>query len=277
MSKILIEEPLDNLALIHGQPLKNLPNDLYIPPDALRIFLEAFEGPLDLLLYLIQKHDFEILNIPISDVTRQYVQYIELMQTLQLDLAAEYLVMAAVLMEIKSRMLLPRPKAENQLLEDPRRELIQQLQEYAKIKKAALMLNQHSQVGRDVLPVYIEAPDIPSDIIIPNISLSALLYAMQGVLEREAFFLAHQVSQEPLSVRERMSLILESLKLQNKIPFLALLTPGEGRAGIVVTILAILELVREGLIRLTQLDSFETMAVMTLNLEDLPQTGRNLN
>lgn len=251
-------------AIVQGQPLDTLPTDLYIPPEALRVFLENFEGPLDLLLYLIQRHHFDILNIPIAEVTRQYLQYVELMKELHLDLAAEYLVMAAILMEIKSRLLLPvphDPDSDQPATDDPRTRLIQQLQEYARYKQAAQDLDALPRLGRDLLPVSVTIPEIPKEIIVPNIPWPALLQAMREIMQRVAFFTSHQVLREPLSVRERMSFILETLKTTPYTDFINLFTLEEGRAGAVVTLLAILELVKESLIQLTQLQPFAMIQV----------------
>lgn len=250
-------EPFNAFIRVEDELMTDLPTDLYIPPDALRVFLESFEGPLDLLLYLIQRQNLDILNIPISEVTRQYLQYIELMRDLRFDLAAEYLVMAAVLMEIKSRMLLPvHHESSDTPFEDPRAELVRQLQEYARYKYAAQGLAGLPQVGRDIFVAEVEPADIEREIVIPDISLSALLYAMQGVTERLTLFTSHQISREPLSVRERMSLILERLEMVKQAEFMSLFPFSEGRAGAVVTLLAILELVRESLISIVQQDAF---------------------
>jgi len=258
-----IEQP----AIVGGVALAQLPKDLYIPPDALKIFLEAFEGPLDLLLYLIQRQNLDILNIPIAEITRQYVQYIELMQELQLDLAAEYLLMAATLMEIKSRFLLPTPKA-TPIDSDPRAKLVQQLQEYARYKAMAEKLAELPQVGQDIFPVTVVKPEMNREIIIPPLSLTTLLAAMQDVIMRTAFLSAHQVRQEPLSVRERMSLILERLQQATTIPFIDLLTIKEGRAGVVVSFLAILELAKEALIQIIQPYPLAPIEVSVLNHHD---------
>ena len=248
-------------AVIEGVPLEQLPQDLYIPPSALKIFLERFEGPLDLLLYLIQKHNFNILDIPIAEITRQYVQYIELMQELQLDLAGEYLVMAAMLTEIKSRMLLPVQNKEQSTVADPRAKLMQQLQEYARYKQAARNLAQLPQMGRDWFPVALEPPELPKEIIIPKIPLRALLLAMRDVMLRADLFTSHHITREPLSVRERMSLILGVLKQTDQMTFTHLFTFEEGRAGVVVTLLAILELAKEMLIEIIQLEHFSQITV----------------
>jgi len=245
--------------VVEGIPFEQLPQDLYIPPAALKVFLERFEGPLDLLLYLIQKHNFNILDIPIAEITRQYVQYIELMQELQLDLAGEYLVMAAMLTEIKSRMLLPVQNKEQATTADPRAKLMQQLQEYARYKQAARNLAQLPQMGRDWLPVALDPLELPKEIIIPHIPLRALLLAMRDVMLRADLFSSHHVTREPLSVRERMSLILGVLKQAEQINFTSLFTLEEGRAGVVVTLLAILELAKEMLIEIIQLQPFDVI------------------
>lgn len=247
--------------MIEGVPLEQLPQDLYIHPSALKVFLERFEGPLDLLLYLIQKHNFNILDIPIAEVTRQYVQYIELMQELQLDLAGEYLVMAAMLTEIKSRMLLPVQNKEADKVDDPRIKLIEQLKEYARYKQAAKNLATLPQLGRDWLPVAIEPPELPKEIVIPQIPLQALLQAMRDIVLRADFFASHHITREPLSVRERMSLILGVLKQAEHIYFASLFTLEEGRAGVVVTLLAILELAKEMLIEIMQTEAFGQITV----------------
>jgi segregation and condensation protein A len=249
---------------VQGAAFDNLPNDLYVPPDALKVFLEDFEGPLDLLLYLIQRQNFDILNIPIAEITRQYLQYVDLMKELHLDLAVEYLVMAAVLMEIKSRMLLPNSNPEILDPADPRTRLIQQLQEYAQYKQAAQNLAALPQLGREIFPVSVDVNTPLQPRVIPNISLSTVLAAMQDVMARASLFSSHQVTREPLSVRERMSFILERLQYQRCIEFIDLFTLEEGRAGVVVTFLAILELVKESLVQLIQLQAFGTIQVMAL-------------
>ncbi|NJO14664.1 MAG: segregation/condensation protein A [Thioploca sp.] len=252
-------------AIIQGQPLTELPVGLYVPPEALRIFLESFEGPLDLLLYLIQNQHIDILNIPIAEITQQYVHYIELMTELQLDLAAEYLLMAALLSEIKSRLLLPTlAAADSSEPDDPRTKLVEQLQEYARYKHAAQQLADLPQIGRDIFPVAVIKPEIATEIIIPSISWSELLATMQAVMKRATFFSSHQILREPLSVRERMSLILAALNQSPGIEFIQLFTVEEGRAGVVVTLLALLELAKESLIQLVQLQPFATIQVLKI-------------
>ncbi len=239
------------LALLFGAPITELPRDLYIPPDALEVFLEAFEGPLDLLLYLIKRQNIDILDIPIASVTRQYMEYVELMKELRLELAAEYLVMAAMLAEIKSRMLLPRPE-EAEAEDDPRAELVRRLQEYERYKKAAEELNELPRLGRDVFEVAVAAPHADVVKVQPKVELDDLLKALRDVLQRAEMFSHHHVQREPLSVRERMSLILTTVRGDRYTDFGMLFTPEEGRMGVVVTFIALLELLREMLIELVQ-------------------------
>jgi segregation and condensation protein A len=250
--------------IVRGTPLETWPTDLYVPADALQVFLESFEGPLDLLLYLIQHQNLDILNIPISEITGQYLQYVELMREVDLDLAAEYLVMAAVLTEIKSRLLLPSSENDNTEESDPRAKLVQQLREYAQYKQAAQDLDALPRIGRDVFPASVEVPEIPKEIIAPNVNWSAFLEAMRDVMERATLSVSHQVMREPLSVRERMSLILENLKTVRRVEFVKLFTLEEGRAGVVVTLLAILELTRESLIQIIQQQPFEIIEIVSL-------------
>lgn len=238
---------------IKGELLAELPEDLYIPPDALRVFLEAFEGPLDLLLYLIRKHNLDILDIPIAEVTRQYIQYVELMQELRLELAAEYLLMAAMLAEIKSRMLLPRPKNdENAEEEDPRAELIRRLQEYERFQKAAVQLDELPRLERDYHVAQVMAPIFPDEDLHPLVSLADMLDALKDVMQRAKLYSKHHIAREPLSIRERMSLVLATVNHERFIAFENLFTVQEGRMGIVVTLIALLELIRQSLLELVQ-------------------------
>ncbi len=258
---VTISEPI---ARVQNQFLVELPEGLYVPPDSLRIFLESFEGPLDLLLYLIQHQNIDILDIPIASITRQYLEYVKMMKELHLDLAAEYLVMAAVLTEIKSRMILPVHEDDNLVQEDPRAELVRQLEEYAQIKQAADTLIGLPCVGRDILPASVEPPKFIEELIIPEIPLNAILHAMRGVMSRAALFSSHQVTREPLSVRERMTTILADLQHLERVKFESLFTPEEGKAGVVVTLLAILELAKESLIQVVQLTAFAQIEVFRL-------------
>ena len=249
------------LVLVYGQALTEMPVDLYIPPDALEVFLEAFEGPLDLLLYLIRKQNIDILDIPVAEITRQYMGYVELMKSVRLELAAEYLVMAAMLAEIKSRMLLPRSAEIEAEEDDPRAELIRRLQEYERFKAAAEGIDALSRVGRDVIVPRLEAPQAKVRKLLPDVSLEELLVSMAEVLRRGDLFESHQVSREALSTRERMSEVLERLKGGGFVPFVELFTAEEGKLGVVVTFMTILELVKESLIELVQNEPFAAIHV----------------
>ena len=243
------------LAVVRGENLTRLPEDLYIPPDALEVFLETFSGPLDLLLYLIRKQNLDILDIPIAEVTRQYMGYVELMQTVKLELAAEYLVMAAMLAEIKSRMLLPRPASEGEEA-DPRAELIRRLQEYERYRSAAESIDRMPRVGREVHLVVIENDHPPVKRIEPNVSLFDLLDAFKEVLVRAELYRHHRVQLEPLSVRERMTRILARINSETFVSFEEMFDLNEGRRGLVVTFMAILELLKESLVVVVQLEPF---------------------
>ncbi len=248
-------------AIVDGEPVTQLPQDLYIPPYALQVFLEAFEGPLDLLLYLIRRQNIDILDIPISEITRQYVEYIELMKELQLELAGEYLLMAAMLAEIKSRMLLPRPVTAEEEEEDPRAELVRRLQEYERFKKAAEDLDNLPRLERDVFVASAEAPERKVVEKLPDITLKELLIAFHEVLKRAEMFSNLQLRREPLSVRQRMSEILVRIKTNVFSNFADLFDPEEGRMGVAVTFLAILELLRESTIEVVQADAFAPLHV----------------
>ncbi|MEH6503464.1 MAG: ScpA family protein [Cycloclasticus sp.] len=242
-----------SLVLVDGKPFYELPDDLYIPPDALEVFLETFEGPLDLLLYLIKHQNLDILDIPVLKITEQYVEYIELMQNLRMELAAEYLVMAAMLAEIKSKMLLPKQQEEAEGEEDPRAELIRRLQEYERYKRAAEDIDALPRLYRDNFLATAELVIDKMDKPLPDVELSAILIAFQDVLKRAEKFTHHQIQREALSVRERMSRILA--KLSETEEFLELhrfFSLREGRAGAVVTFLAVLELTKEGLVEIVQ-------------------------
>jgi segregation and condensation protein A len=249
-------------AMVHGEPLTEMPRDLYIPPQAMEVFLEAFEGPLDLLLYLIRRQNLNILDIPIAEITRQYMHYIELMTELQLDLAGEYLVMAATLAEIKSRMLLPRaaPQGEG-LEEDPRAELIRRLQEYERFKQAAQSLDMIPRLERDTWIANAEFNDRRVVRVLPEITLKELLLAFKDVATRSEMFAHHHIHREPLSMRARMSDILASLKAHEFVEFVRLFRPEEGRMGVAVTFIAILELLREGLLEIVQNEPYAPIHV----------------
>lgn len=244
------------LATVRGQAIVDLPKDLYIPPDAMKVFLEAFEGPLDFLLYLIRKQNIDILDIPIADVTRQYMNYIDLMRDLSLELAAEYLVMAAILAEIKSRMLLPKPSDAEDAEEDPRAELVKRLQDYERFKQAAEHLDVLPRIERDHFIVEIDGSAIDIEKPLPQVSLPDLIQALMEVLKRAELNATHKVQLEALSVREKMSHILSSIQNQEHVAFSKLFNLQEGRLGIVVTFLALLELLKESLIEFIQAAPF---------------------
>ncbi|OGT47481.1 MAG: segregation and condensation protein A [Gammaproteobacteria bacterium RIFCSPHIGHO2_12_FULL_41_20] len=243
-------------AIVNGQRLASMPLDLYIPPDAMRIFLEAFEGPFDLLLYLIKKQNIDILNIPITEVTRQYIKYVDLMRELSIELAAEYLVMAAILAEIKSRMLLPKPETTVAEEEDPRAELVRRLQEYERFKQAAESLDKLPRQERDTFLAHAETGPIAIEKPKPTVNLQEVLRAFLDVLQRAELQASHQIQLEPLSVRERMSHILSLLTTQEHICFTRLFRSAEGKIGVVVSFLAMLELLKEKAIELIQTTPF---------------------
>jgi segregation and condensation protein A len=248
-------------AVVDGEPVTQLPQDLYIPPYALKVFLEAFEGPLDLLLYLIRRQNIDVLDIPIAEVTKQYVEYIELMKEMQLELAGEYLLMAAMLAEIKSRMLLPRPISEDDDEEDPRAELVRRLQEYERFKKAAEDLSELPRLERDVFVASVDAPERKIADTMPDVTLKELLLAFHDVLRRAEMFSNLHLRREPLSVRQRMSEILTRLKASTFSSFADLFDPQEGRLGVAVTFVAILELLRESTIEVVQAEAYAPIHV----------------
>jgi segregation and condensation protein A len=252
-------------AMVNGEPFSHLPRDLYIPPQALEVFLEAFEGPLDLLLYLIRRQNLDILDIPLAEITRQYVQYIELMQDLQLELAGEYLVMAATLAEIKSRMLLPRAKPDEAGDEDPRAELVRRLQEYERFKRAAEGIDALPRLERDVWSASAELKERQLVRTLPQITLQEMLVAFKDVVARSEMFAHHHIQRERLSVGERMSDILAALKSDAFVSFTQLFRPQEGRMGVTITFVAILELMREGLIDIVQAQPYAPLHVRAAN------------
>lgn len=252
------------LAVVRGQPLLQMPQDLYIPPDALEVILDAFEGPLDLLLYLIRRQNLDILDIPIAEITRQYVDYIELMHVLKLELAAEYLVMAAILAEIKSRLLLPRPPAEENLDEDPRSELIRRLQEYERFKKVAEDIDALPRQERDFSPASVFVVDRNVIRLPPPVELRELLLALKDVLNRAELFERHAIQREVLSVRNRMSDVLRALGDGEFHRFESLFSTDEGKQGVVVTFLALLELAKELLIEITQAETLAPIYLKSL-------------
>lgn len=261
----LLEQPATQaempFALVEGEPVTELPQDLYIPPHALKVFLEAFEGPLDLLLYLIRRQNLDILDIPIADITEQYVQYIEVMQELQLELAGEYLLMAAMLAEIKSRMLLPRPVNEDSDEEDPRAELVRRLQEYERFKKAAEDLDTLPREERDTTVVHASLPKRRVVTRLPDVTMRELLVAFKEVMARAEMFSNLHLQREPLSVRQRMSEILSRAGGESFAEFGSLFDPEEGRMGATVTFIAILELLKEQLLEVVQSANFAPIHV----------------
>ena len=253
-------DPLVNtqLALIYGEPFYEVPQDLYIPPDALEVILEAFEGPLDLLLYLIRKQNIDVLDIPIAKITAQYMDYVELMSAMRLDLAGEYLVMAAMLAEIKSRMLLPRPAQEDGEEGDPRAELIRRLQEYERFKQAAQSMDQLPRLQRDYFVPQVEMPEYAQTRPQPEVDLQEVLQAFQSVLTRADMFSSHTIEREALSVRERMSSILEHLQDSEAefVGFASIFDVNEGRMGVVVSFIALLELIKLSLLEFVQHEAY---------------------
>ncbi len=243
-------------ALVQGKAVTELPRDLYIPPEALEVFLEAFEGPLDLLLYLIRRQNIDILDINVAEITAQYMQYVDMMSAMQFELAAEYLVMAAMLAEIKSRMLLPRASEVEEDEDDPRAELIRRLQEYERFKQAAEDIDDLPRVGREIHLASAAPPDIQRVRAEPEVSLKELMLALGEVLRRADMFESHHVQRERLSTRERMSEVLSRLSAERFTPFVTLFSAGEGRLGVVVTFLAVMELIKESLIELVQTEAF---------------------
>lgn len=243
-------------AIVMGQEMTELPKDLYIPPQALEVILEAFEGPLDLLLYLIRRQNLDILDIGVAEITAQYMQYVELMDAMQFELAAEYLLMAAMLAEIKSRMLLPRSSEVEDEEEDPRANLIRRLQEYERFKQAAEEIDALPRVERDTWVAKVEPPDLKRDRPLPDLDMRELLVALGEVLKRADMYESHQIQRESLSTRERMSDVLEVLRSNNFVPFVSLFKAEEGRLGVVVTFLAIMELIKESLVEIVQTEGF---------------------
>jgi segregation and condensation protein A len=258
-------------AVIQGEPLTSLPRDLYIPPDALEVILEAFEGPLDLLLYLIRRQNLDVLDIPIAEITRQYMNYIELMHGLRLDLAGEYLLMAAMLAEIKSRMLLPRPEpSEEGEEEDPRAELVRRLQEYERYKQAAEDLDALPREGRDRFPAKLKMPGRRVIRLAPEVSFEALLTSFAAVMRNAARSVHHRIGAEPISIRQRMSDLLARLRGGAYVTFTTLIDREEGRDGVVVSFLALLELARTGFAAFTQAGVFGPLYVQARGLSEEP-------
>ncbi|MGH8135682.1 MAG: segregation and condensation protein A [Steroidobacteraceae bacterium] len=248
-------------AVVDGEPVTVMPRDLYIPPQALEVFLEAFEGPLDLLLYLIRRQNLDVLDIPIADITRQYMEYIQLMQELDLELAGEYLLMAAMLAEIKSRMLLPRSQFDGEEEHDPRAELVRRLQEYERFKRAAEDIDSLDRLDRDVYQASAELTNRHVIRLLPAVTLQEMLVAFKDVVQRATMFAHLHVQRETLSVRQRMSDVLAMLEGSALVEFVDLFRPEEGRLGVCVTFAALLELLREGLIDVVQAEPYAPLHV----------------
>ena len=274
MSELAVMAPAPAFAIVNGAPFNQLPDDLYIPPDALEVFLDLFEGPLDLLLYLIRRQNLDIVNIPIAQITHQYIGYIQLMGELNLELAAEYLVMAALLAEIKSRMLLPRQPENDEDEEDPRATLIRRLQEYECIKAAAEEIDLLPRVERDIFAVDVDVSSLNVEQLLPDVPLKDMLLAFKDVLKRADQLSHHQITKEALSVRERMATILEYLKGENSLLFSQLFVRKEGRPGVVVSFLAILELGKEGLIEIFQSEPYTEIRVRNAGYAAAEKEGR---
>jgi len=274
-SSDLSEQQQLPLAKVGGQVVTEIPQDLYIPPEALEVFLDAFEGPLDLLLYLIRKQNLDILDINISQITTQYMEYVELMKATRFELAAEYLVMAAMLAEIKSRSLLPRQNEDLEEEEDPRAELIRRLQEYERFKVAAENIDEIPRVGREILVAEEREDEFEHVKQHPDVDLREVLLAMSDILKRAEMFEHHHIAREVLSTRERMSQVLGKIKYGQLVSFSSLFSVEEGKMGVVVTFLAIMELVKESLVELSQADVFGEIhlrAKQNVTEDDVPMS-----
>lgn len=281
----LVLEPADNaaerkgpaLVMVNGSPLQELPDDLFIPPEALEVFLETFQGPLDLLLYLIRKQNLDILDIPVSLITRQYMEYVELMRQFRLDLAAEYLVMAATLAEIKSRMLLPRTASEEDVDgEDPRIALIRRLQEYERYSQAAVKMGERPRLDRELYLVSAEFEDPAPSRAEPRATLTDLVVAFRNVIERSEHNRHYGVGHEILTVREKMTLILDRLQRDRFLRFEDLFEPDEGRLGMVVCFMAVLELCRDRVLVMVQNEPFAPIHLRRVETGSAPGTGMAL-
>ncbi len=263
-----VQQPLP-LAFVNGEAVIDKPEDLYIPPDALEVILETFEGPLDLLLYLIRKQKFDIVNLPILQITKQYMEYVDLMKDLKLELAAEYLLMAAILAEVKSRLLLPKRQDAEEDEDDPRAELIRRLKEYEAIKKVAEELDNMPRQERDLFTGH-AAPDesVEPIKVLPDVTLQELVLSFQSALKKAKAFEHHHIEREALSTRERMSMILERVSRHHFTGFDELFEASEGKAGVVVTFLAILELVKENLLELVQGEPYANIHVKVSSVQE---------
>ena len=260
MSSEIVQEEMP-FAIVRGEAVTEPPKDLYIPPEAMEVFLDTFEGPLDLLLYLIRKQNLDILDIPVAEITRQYMSYIELMRMVKLDLAAEYMVMAAMLAEIKSRMLLPRPETGEEDEEDPRAQLVRRLQEYERYRQAALDIEKLPRIGREIYLLNPDRKHVKQEKAEPHVEIHDLLMAFAGVMKRAEEARSFNINREILSIRERMSLVLERVNNTEFTPFEDLFDTAEGRMGMVVTFMAILELLKEHLLLIVQNEQFAPIHV----------------
>lgn len=254
-------------AIVEGQPYTQMPTDLYIPPDALEVILEAFEGPLDLLLYLIRRQNLNILDIPINEITNQYIEYINLLGEMNFELAAEYLVMAAMLAEIKSRMLLPKIEAEGEEEQDPRAELVRRLQEYERFKTAAQDIDELPREGRDYSLVSAHVESKKSYAIPPEVDMRDIIMAFKDVLARADLKISHEIEREPLSVRDKMTHLLDVIRQKKFFTFESLFNVDEGRQGVVVTFLAMLELLKAQVLDITQKENYGQIYIKSLAVE----------
>ncbi len=257
-------------AVVEGRPVTQLPMDLYIPPDALEVILEAFEGPLDLLLYLIKRQNLDILDIKVAEITKQYMDYIDFMKDMQLELAAEYLVMAALLAEIKSRMLLPRNAEDDEDEDDPRAELIRRLLEYERFKQAAMDIDDLNRMNRDYWVATADVPETKREKPLPDVQLQEMLVVLARVLKRAESYSSHRIELEPLSTRERMSSILDQVQRAGDqfIPFIALFAIEEGRSGVIVTFLALMELIKEDMLEIVQTEAFAPIHIKSKSTDE---------
>ncbi len=255
-------------AIVEGKPYTQMPTDLYIPPEALEVILEAFEGPLDLLLYLIRRQNLNILDIPISEITNQYIEYINLLDELDFELAAEYLVMAAMLAEIKSRMLLPKPATEEGEEEDPRAELVRRLQEYERFKSAALDIDEMPREYRDYVVTSAFVDNKQSYIAPPEVAMRDIIMAFKEVLARADLKISHEIERETLSVRDKMTHLLDTIREKKFFTFESLFDPSEGKQGIVVTFLAVLELLKSQVLDIVQNETYGQIYIKSLAIEN---------
>jgi len=264
-------------AIVKGEAVSEVPKDLYIPPDALEVILEVFEGPLDLLLYLIRRQNIDIVDIPLADITAQYMVYVELMKDLHLELAAEYLVMAAMLAEIKSRVLLPRPSSIDEDEDDPRADLIRRLQEYEQFKQAAADIDELPRVERNIFQIEVEPPEF--EIVKPDVQvdMKELMIALTDVLSRAEMFTSHHIQKDVLSVREKMTMILSQINSDSFTDFITLFDVTEGRMGVVITFMGIMELIKESLVEIIQQEPYGPIHVKAASTMGRDEQTLDLN